>query len=326
MNSGTRALFLTALVAVVIAVASATGAAKEEHHRPGEPDLSAEAKHADKDGHHDPGFDHDAVTGSHKQSEEFKDLSPDESKKRLAVLVGRMDSDGNGKIDKNELTNWIVNSFKKLDREDAASKMDEHDENDDKKVTWAEYLHKAYGYKEDELKEFEKDNSPDMQNFIKMLEEDKKKFNLADQNHDGALDLDEYTYFTHPHNYDIMAPVEIEKTMKDYDKNNDGFVDDKEFMGEDKMDPETAKAEAEHFKQYDKNNDGKLDKDEVKAWTMPKFEDSAATEADHLIRESDKDKDGVLTKDEILGQHELWVGSQATDYGKHLDEVAKDEL
>lgn len=316
-------LLLVALALALLAISVPTTSANE---KPGEPDISAKAKHTDKDGHHNAEFDHEAVTGSHKEAEEFKDLTPEESKKRLTVLIGRMDSDGNGKIDKNELTNWIVNSFKKLDREDAASKMEEHDENDDKKVTWGEYLHKAYGYKEEELKEFEKDKSPDMISFMQMLEEDKRKFNLADQNHDGALDLDEYTYFSHPHNYDVMAPVEIDKTMKDYDKNKDGFIDEKEFMGEDKMDPETSKAESEHFKQYDKNGDGKLDKDEVKGWTMPKFDDSAATEADHLIKESDKDKDGVLTKDEILGQHELWVGSQATDYGKHLDDLKKEEL
>ena len=65
-----------------------------------------------------------------------------------------------------------------------------------------------------------------------MLHEDKAKFDLADANKDGSLDLEEYTAFTHPHNYLHMAPVEVKRTMDDYDKNKDGFIDLTEFVGD----------------------------------------------------------------------------------------------
>lgn len=56
------------------------------------------------------------------------------------------------------------------------------------------------------------------------------------------------------------------------------------------------------------------------------FERTAESEAEHLFMESDSDKDEKLTKDEIIKQHELWVGSQATDYGRHLEQMPRDEL
>ena len=41
-------------------------------------------------------------------------------------------------------------------------------------------------------------------------------------------------------------------------------------------------------------------------------------ETRHLIGEADENSDGVLTKDEIVEKHDLFVGSQATDFGDIL--------
>ena len=41
-------------------------------------------------------------------------------------------------------------------------------------------------------------------------------------------------------------------------------------------------------------------------------------EVDHLFAGSDDDLDGTLSLDEILDHHDLFVGSEATDYGEHL--------
>ncbi|VEL22176.1 unnamed protein product [Protopolystoma xenopodis] len=55
------------------------------------------------------------------------------------------------------------------------------------------------------------------------------------------------------------------------------------------------------------------------------FEANANSEMEHLFAETDANKDGKLSKKEILEQHDLWVGSHATDYGRHLDTI-KTEL
>ena len=46
--------------------------------------------------------------------------------------------------------------------------------------------------------------------------------------------------------------------------------------------------------------------------------DQNKAEADHLIHETDKDGDKKLTKKEILESHQIFVSSQATDFGQDL--------
>lgn len=92
------------------------------------------------------------------------------------------------------------------------------------------------------------------------------------------------------------------------------------------MDDKTRAAEEEHFKEYDVDKNGKLEGEEIKKWIMPGFADSAMREATHLIKETDENKDGKLSSEEILKKNDMWVGSQATDYGKHLEDLKKDEL
>ena len=41
---------------------------------------------------HDDSFDHEAILGSKKDAEDFDQLPPEEAKKRLAILVEKMDS------------------------------------------------------------------------------------------------------------------------------------------------------------------------------------------------------------------------------------------
>ncbi|TNN18219.1 Calumenin [Schistosoma japonicum] len=92
------------------------------------------------------------------------------------------------------------------------------------------------------------------------------------------------------------------------------------------MNKDALIVERENFKNYDINADGKLDHDEMALWITPGFNRTATDEMEHLFNETDKDKDGLLTKEEVIDQHDLWVGSQATDYGRHLENLPRDEL
>lgn len=49
--------------------------------------------------------------GSVKEAEEYDRLSPEESMRRLAQLLPKMDLDGDQNIDRIELKKWILNSF-----------------------------------------------------------------------------------------------------------------------------------------------------------------------------------------------------------------------
>lgn len=49
--------------------------------------------------------------GSVKDAEEYDKLSPEEAKRRLALLLPKMDLNGDQQIDRLELKKWILNSF-----------------------------------------------------------------------------------------------------------------------------------------------------------------------------------------------------------------------
>lgn len=54
----------------------------------------------------------------------------------------------------------------------------------------------------------------------------------------------------------------------------------------------------------------------------------AEEEVSHLFAATDDDHNNLLTFDEILDNHEVFVGSEATDFGEHLHNihVFEDEL
>lgn len=68
--------------------------------------------HLGDDGSHNIEFDHEAILGSSKEAEEYDTLPPEEAKKRLLVLVKKMDLNNDQHIDRNELKAWIIRSFK----------------------------------------------------------------------------------------------------------------------------------------------------------------------------------------------------------------------
>lgn len=92
------------------------------------------------------------------------------------------------------------------------------------------------------------------------------------------------------------------------------------YRGEDEEEePDWVKSEREQFNTYrDKDGDGFMDEEEVKNWILPQDFDHAEAEARHLIYEADADADEQLTKDEVLKKYDLFVGSQATDFGEAL--------
>lgn len=47
----------------------------------------------------------------------------------------------------------------------------------------------------------------------------------------------------------------------------------------------------------------------------------ADEEVDHLFAHSDIDHDNILSFKEILDDYETFVGSEATDYGDHLQNI-----
>ena len=164
-----------------------------------------------------------------------------------------------------------------------------------------------------------------------MLEEDKILFEAADKDNDGSLTKTEFLSFTHPEeDAEMIRPV-LTLTLRAKDTNNDGKISFQEYIGERGKDQskEWLMAEKERFDtDLDKSKDGFLDDAEIIAWVIPDNEEIATDEAHHLFAGADEDVDGVLSIKEIIDNHELFVGSEATDYGEHLHDPHRfdDEL
>lgn len=72
-----------------------------------------DSDHHGADGEHYTEFDHEAMLGSVKEAEEFHQLSPEESKRRLQILVStKIDTNKDYFVDKHELKAHILRSFK----------------------------------------------------------------------------------------------------------------------------------------------------------------------------------------------------------------------
>uniref|UniRef100_A0A8C1PJG1 Reticulocalbin 3, EF-hand calcium binding domain n=1 Tax=Cyprinus carpio TaxID=7962 RepID=A0A8C1PJG1_CYPCA len=303
---GTLALFVGVTVAV-------PAQEKRVHHKP---DLSDHV-HDDAHGYQ---YDHEAFLGK-EEAKTFDQLSPEESKDRLGKIVDRIDTDKDGFISHAELHHWIKHRQRKYIEENVDKHWKEYDQNKDGKIGWIEYKNTTYGYYMDA----EFDDVDDKETYKAMLTRDERRFKSADRDGDGVATREEFTAFLHPEEFDHMRDIVIQETIEDIDKNGDGKINLQEYIGDmftpedGENEPDWVTTEKKHFSEFrDMNKDGFLDANEVSHWILPGEVDHADNEARHLIHETDKNNDDKITKKEILANWNMFVGSQATNYGEDL--------
>jgi len=275
----------------------------------------------------DPDYDHAAFVGE-DEYKTFDDLTPTEAKEKLGYLIDKMDKNGDGNVDEQELTQWIHYVQTKYIYDDTERQWEDNDLDKDGKITWDEYKQHTYGFlSEEDLNKEEDDGF----SYASMLVRDERRFKQADEKNKGYLDKDDLTAFLHPEEYDHMKEMVILETIEDIDKDQDGKISLAEYIGdmwleeEDGEEPEWVEEERKQFSEFrDKDNSGYLEDAEVRDWILPSEYDHAEGEARHLIESADSNSDGILSKDEILDSHDVFVGSQATDWGDAI--VRHDEF
>ncbi|XP_072234053.1 calumenin-A [Leuresthes tenuis] len=263
-------------------------------------------------------YDHEAFLGQ-DEAKTFDQLPAEESKRRLSIIIGKMDGNKDGFISEEELKVWIKNAQRRHIYESVEHQWNDFDLNKDGLISWAEYKNVTYsGYLDGPPMDTE-------YNYTQMMWRDERRFRAADTNGDLIADKQEFTAFLHPEDHDHMKDVVVQETMEDIDKNGDGFIDLNEYIGDmftaenGEEEPEWLASERQQFAEFrDKNNDGKMDKEETLDWILPADYDHAVAEAKHLLQESDANQDGKLTKKEIVDRYDLFVGSQVTDFGAAL--------
>ncbi|KAJ8727216.1 hypothetical protein PYW08_015613 [Mythimna loreyi] len=288
-------------------------------------DRLSESEHF-KNEHHNKQFDHDAFLGE-DQAKSFDQLPPEESKRRLGIIVDKIDGDKDGFVTLVELKDWIRYTQKRYINEDVDRHWRQHNPNNDEAIEWEVYRKNVYGFMDEmDPKELKMPNSEGF-TYTNLLKRDRRRWTYADADENDALNRTEFAAFLHPEDHSGMRDVVVFETMEDIDKDNDGKVSLDEYIGdmykpedgEDEEEPDWVKQEREQFHGYrDTDKDGFMDENEVKDWIAPPEFDHAEAEARHLVFEADTDADEKLTKSEILDKYDLFVGSQATDFGEVL--------
>ncbi|XP_054858099.1 reticulocalbin-2 [Eublepharis macularius] len=281
-------------------------------------------QHFGSDGEHRPDFDQEALLGGQEEVDEFSKLSPDEQQRRLKAIIKKIDLDSDGFLTEAELSLWIQQSFKHYIAEEAKQQFGEYDKDGDGHISWEEYNIQMY----DRMIDFEEDSAledTEEESFRQLHLKDKRRFEKADKDGVSGLDLNEFIAFEHPEEAEYMKEFVIQEALEDHDRNGDGFVSLEEFLGDYRRDPTASEdpewilVEKDRFKNdYDKDRDGKLNSKELLSWVVPNNEGIAQEEAAHLIEEMDSDGNKKLSEAEILSNQDLFLNSEATDYGRQL--------
>ncbi|XP_039587836.1 reticulocalbin-2 [Passer montanus] len=255
-----------------------------------------------------------------EEAEEYARLSPEEQQRRLKNIVKKIDADADGLLSEDELSSWIQQSFKHYVTQEAKQHFSDYDKDGDGLVSWKEYNLQMYDreidFDENTVLEDQEEES---------FRQEKKRFEKANRDDVPALNVDEYIAFEHPEEVEYMTDFVIQEALEEHDKDGDGFVSLEEFLGDYRRDP-TAREDPEWIlvekdrfvNDYDKDHDGKLNPQELLSWIVPNNQGIAQEEALHLIEEMDLNDDKKLSEAEILKNQDLFLNSEATDYGRQL--------
>jgi Ca2+-binding EF-hand superfamily protein len=238
-----------------------------------------------------------------------------------SVIVDKIDKNNDGFIDMSELKAWIQFTQRRYIQDDIERQWRTHNPENNDTIHWATYSKNVYGFMDDM-------NLEDLENgltYKAMLTRDRRRWSVADREGDHALNRSEFTDFLHPEESSHMRDIVVSEAIEDVDKDNDGKISVEEYIGDmyrvtddDAEEPEWVKHERETFKTFrDKDSDGFLNSEEVRDWIIPHDFDHAEAESKHLIYEVDSDSDEKLTKEEILDKYDVFVGSQATEFGEN---------
>lgn len=272
-------------------------------------------------------YDHmDGGLMDKEDRDDFDVMTESTKKHHLEKIFHKADYNKDGLLEEDELQRWIsIVSAKYLDK-DVDNQWPAHDKNNDGKISWEEYRSSVYDHMSDE--DFEDQDL----SLEQMSKRDERRFITADEDHDGNLSRKEFAAFLHPEDYSHMKPIVVKETLEDLDLDGDGFISEDEYIKDiyandddhnpnqnHEERPKWLQIEYEHFRTIrDINRDGKLDESEVQKWLMPIDYDHVVVEARHLIDEADSNNDDKLSLDEVLGDYELWITSQATNWGEAL--------
>ena len=191
--------------------------AHETHH------LSQES-HFDDLGLHNTDFDHDAFLG--EEAREFENLSPEESKNRLATIFDKIDSNNDTFIESTELTKWIIDTQERSIKRRTEEFWSSSNPDQKPELSWDEYRAIQYGFLTDEhisdkdrrwVMEDDVDTET-LKQFQQLVLRDRRRWTVADRNKNLQLSKEEFSAFSRPEHFSHMYSVNRDETMADLDQ------------------------------------------------------------------------------------------------------------
>jgi len=273
--------------------------------------VSAEDVHAEVEDH-----DGDAEM-MHDNSVED---NPSEFSEFLAKIHQKVDADGDGSLSLKELMDYSAVMRTQSSRRGVQDMMKTLDLDQNGKVSWEELNHKS---EEQEHESYD----PDLE---------VRKFEAADRNTDGQLNLLELSVFFSPDVDDKVLTALVTHQIERRDMDGDEMLNpvefepparDKEAEEDDEMevlekalesykkafehDPSSVKGDGD-FALADKDGNGLLDLYELKAYESGHLRTELAMKT--LFKLADKNRDDLITAEELAAVSERIAGSELHDH------------
>lgn len=178
---------------------------------------------------HNPAYDHEAFLG--EEAKTFDQLTPEESTRRLGIIVDKIDKDNDGYVTQEELKDWIIYTQQRYIRDDVERQWRSHNPEGKEKLFWTEYKAMVYGDMDEHEKERQEKSDDESFSYLSMLKRDRRRWAIADLDGDDALTKEEFTSFLHAEEADHMKDVIVLETMEDIDKDGDNKISLTEYIG-----------------------------------------------------------------------------------------------
>lgn len=286
---------------------------------------------------HQSSLQRDNQPSSQQQSEEYRQLEPEEVKALLLKVVDEnIDKDKDKLITVEELKDWLRVLQERVIQDNVDRQWAYYNPQSEDVLSWEGYYpeqkqvvtwekYKNYTYPDEALKDGAPE-SEELKEIKDMIRRAERRWKNADVDGDGNLSKEEFRDYIHPEESQRAGGVVVEEAMEDMDLDKNGEVSLEEYMthlqkvsGPEKEDPQWAAAQQGHFANYlDKNKDGSLDKEEMKEWVVPSYDRSEA-EAWRLVSIADVDQDTKLTREDIANYYEYYLSLLPPEYWVHED-------
>ncbi|CEM24044.1 unnamed protein product [Vitrella brassicaformis CCMP3155] len=230
-------------------------------------------------------------------------LARPEIEERMSKLFPVLDKDGDGKLTKKEMSEWLKRLHPQVQMRQSNLEFDAIDKDKSGFVDLSE-LHDAY-FGEDEAAAAEG------------KEDIALRFKTVDKDGDGKLTVEEFKKLLHVGEDPALMKVEIDEILKQQDTDGNRQISFAEFKGQEasEEDEESMKKE---FDSYDANKDGVIDEKEIEAIIVQHSEGDHERDVTDMLADAGLDEDASLTLATMLEKLESVVQSKLTDYGELL--------